>query len=180
MAIPTIHTWVNNEKPDFRLMNQYLEEPFNFLMNPPMVRLRKTTTQSIPNNVFTPLNWDFVEVETVNFWDSTNPSRITPSVPGYYVGTYGYSFTANVTGNRSTRVLKNGVTTYRVFSNNQDAYTNAAYTQVSRGNVFFEAFNGTTDYITAEVFQNSGGSLSVITDVIERQPDLVLRWFAAL
>jgi hypothetical protein len=161
-------------------MNNYLESPLSFLLNPPMVRLRKTTTQSIPNTTSTALIWDFVEVETVNMWDATQPTRITPSVPGWYIGTAGFSFTNNATGIRAMNVIKNGSTTERVITVSHDAYTDSGITVVSRGNVFFESFNGTTDYITIEVQQTSGGALSVITDVVERQPDLSLRWLCAL
>jgi hypothetical protein len=180
MPVPSIHTWSNHEKPNFRDMNDYLEDPFNFLMNPPMVRLRKTTSQSIPNTTSTALIWDYVEVETVNFWDSTNPTKLTPSVPGWYVGTAGFSFNSNATGVRAMNVIKNGSVTERVLTVSHDAYTNGGITVVSRGNIFLESFNGTTDYITVEVQQTSGGALSIIADVVERQPDVTLRWLAAL
>lgn len=181
MPVPTVHTWANNEKPNFRDMNTYLEDPFFFLMNPPMVRLRKTTAQSIPNTTSTALIWDYVEVETVNFWDSTSPTRITPSVPGWYVGSFGFSFANNATGVRAGSIIKNGLgATERVLTVSHDAYTDGGITVVSRGNVFMEQFNGTTDYITVEVQQTSGGALGLLNDVIERQPDIVLRWFAAL
>jgi hypothetical protein len=177
-SVPTIHTWMNGEYPNFRDMNAYLEDPFNFLLNPPMVRLRKTQTQSIPNNVSTALSWDYVEVETVNFWDASQPTRLSPSVPGWYVGSFGFSFANNATGIRAGSVIKNGSTTERVLTVSHDAYTNSGITVVSRGNVFLEQFNGTTDYVTVEVQQTSGGALSVITDVVERQPDFTLRWLA--
>lgn len=178
--IPTVHTWVNGERPNFRDMNNYLENPFTFLMNPPMVRLRKTATQSIPNSTITALIWDYVEVETNNFWDASQPTRISPEVPGWYVGTFGFSFNANATGIRAGSVIKNGSATDRVLTVSHDAYTNAGLTVVSRGNVFVESFNGIGDYVTVEVQQTSGGALSVITDIVERQPDFTLRWLAAL
>ncbi len=177
-TVPTVHTWANGDKPNFRDMNSYLEDPFNFLMNPPMVRLRKTTVQAVPHNTFTAVSWDYVEVETVNFWDSANPTKLTPSVPGYYIGSFGWSFVGNATSYRAGQVIKNSSGTVKTMVVHQDAYTNATYTEVSRGNVFFEQFNGTTDYITIELFQVSGGSLNIETSIIDRQPDVTLRWFA--
>jgi hypothetical protein len=179
-SVPVVHTWDNHEKPNFRDMNDYLEDPFTFLMNPPMVRLRKTTAQSIPNTTSTALIWDYVEVETVNFWDASDPTKIKPSVPGWYIGTFGFSFANNATGVRAGSVIKNGSTTERVLTVSHDAYTDSNITVVSRGNVFIESFNGTSDYITVEVQQTSGGALSLLNDIIERQPDVVLRWLAAL
>jgi hypothetical protein len=180
IPVPTIHGWKNGERPNFRDMNNYLENPLSFLLNPPMVRLRKTTAQSIPNTTSTALIWDYVEVETVNFWDATAPTKLTPSVPGWYIGTAGFSFANNATGIRAMNVIKNGSVTERVITVSHDAYTDSGITVVSRGNIFFESFNGTTDYITIEVQQTSGGALSLLNDVIERQPDVSLRWLSAL
>src|SRR5215213_10722256 len=107
VAVPTNHTWVNGEKPDFRALNTYLSDMATFLLNPPMIRLRKTTAQSYLNNTDTPIQWNFVEVETHNMWDATVPTRITPSVPGWYIGSAGISFTGNATGYRQMDIRKN-------------------------------------------------------------------------
>lgn len=180
MAQPDIHSWTNGERPNFRDMNEYLYDVLNWMLNPPMVRLRRTVSQSIPNNTTTAISWDFIEVETVNFWDSTVPTRVTPSVPGWYVGSCGFSFGGHATGVREMNVIKNGSGTERILRVNHDAYTNASLALVSRGHVFLEQFNGTTDYMTVEISQNSGGALSSIGTSIDNQPDLVLRWLAPL
>jgi|ERR1043166_3037470 hypothetical protein len=178
-AVPTVHSWTNNEQPNFRDMKNYVEDPWDFIMNPPMVRLRKTTAQTLTNTVTASIIWDFIEVENYNFWDSTVPTRLTPSVPGWYVGQVGFGFVANATGLREMNVVKNGSGTERVLRVNHIAYPTPLIT-VNRGNVFLESFNGTTDYIEVQVFQNSGGNLALLSDVTEHQPDITLRWFAAL
>ncbi len=177
-TVPSPHTWVTNEVPTFREMEAYLANTVTFLMNPPMIRLRKTVVQSIPNNVETAISFDFVEVETENMWDATVPTRIKPQTPGWYLGSCGFSFSGNATGNREMNVVKNGLTTERILRINHDAYTNATLTVTSRGNIFMEYFNGTTDYMEVRVTQNSGGALNVLFDTPERQPDVTLRWFA--
>jgi hypothetical protein len=179
-AIPTIHSWVNLEQPDFRDMNTNLSDVLNFVMNPPMVRLRKVTNQAIANNVSTAIIWDFVEVENYEFWDAAAPTKITPSVPGWYVGSCGFSFSQNITGEREMNVQKNNSGTDKILRINNTPYTNSSLTVCNRGNVFLEQFNGTTDFMTVEVSQTSGASLNILSDTPERQPDVVLRWFAPL
>jgi hypothetical protein len=172
------HTWADEETPNFRGMEDNLAEVIGFLMNPPMVRLRKTVTQSIPNNVNTAVTFNFVEVETVNMWDAAAPTRIKPTVAGWYVGTYGGSFQSNTTGVRQIDILKNGITTTTTMRVKFDGYSSGP--SVDRGITFIEQFNGTTDYIEVFIFQNSGIALSIDVTAIEQQPDVVLRFLAPL
>jgi len=177
---PTVHSWINGEEPDFRQMNEYVRDVLNFIMNPPMLRLKKTNTQNFTSGTSTAIQWNFVELENYNFWDASNPTRITPSVPGWYVGSVGYGFNQNSSGVREMNVIKNGSTTERILRVNGDAYTDPLLTICQRGQVFQEFFNGTTDYMTVEVQQNSGSTLTNLAGSNEYQPDVVLRWIAPL
>lgn len=178
-TVPVPHTWAHEEKVYFREIKEYIEDPITFLMNPPMVRLRKTTTQTIANNTTTVVSFNFPEIETENFWDAALPSRIKPSTPGWYIGQVGFAFDTNTTGQREMNIRMNNAATARLLRVNHDAFPIAGHTVVNRGNVFVEYFNGTTDYIEMTVFQNSGGNLDLLADTIERQCDISLRWFAA-
>jgi hypothetical protein len=179
-TVPDPHTWTHKEELYFREMKTYVEDPVSFLMNPPMIRLRKITPVTVGNGLTIALSWDFPEVETENFWDSTLPTRLKPSTPGWYIGQVGFSFAANINGQREMNVRKNNAATDRVLRVHHDAYPNSGWTVVNRGNVFLESFNGTTDYIEVLVHQNSGGNLDTLADTIERQCDISLRWFAPL
>jgi len=179
-SVPPVHTWVNGERPNFRQMNDYVTDVLNFMFNPPMLRLRRTTAQSIPNNASTAISWNFVELENYNFWDAAQPTKITPSVPGWYVGSAGYSFAANAAGYREMNVIKNASGTERVLRMGGDGYFGGTLTTGQRGQVFLEQFNGTTDFMTVELFQNSGGALSTLTSGVQDFPDVVLRWLAPL
>ena len=177
---PTNYTWIPDEKPTSRELNARLSDVANFLLNPPMVRLRKIDAGNIANSTVTPLKWSLVEVENYNMWDASQGTRITPSVPGWYVGTAGISFNPNTSGYREMDVRKNGVTTSLTMRTKCDAWTSSGTTVVMRGTTFLEQFNGTTDYIEVTAWQNSGVSLGLSVDVIERQPEVSLRWLAAL
>lgn len=177
---PSNYTWLADEIPSSANMNARLYDVATFLMNPPMVRLRKTTTQNILNSTVTPVSWDLVEIEQTNMWSSTLPTRLQPSVPGWYFGNAGISFFNNATGYREMDVRKNNSGTDRVLRTKCDAWTDSVQTVTTRGHTFLEQFNGTTDYIEVTAWQNSGVTLSLYVDVMERQPDVSLRWIAAL
>jgi hypothetical protein len=183
MPVPTNYTWTDNEIPNFKTLNDRLYAMFDFLLNPPMVRLRKTVSQNYTTATTVALSWDFVEVENTNMWDAANPTRIKPSVPGWYVGTCGWSFNASSsTGNlRQMDVYKNGVTTTNnSIRHHGQGYANTGWTNVARGIMFMEQFNGTTDYVEMYLYQGSGSTLSTQTNTQESQPDFTLRWMAPL
>lgn len=179
-TVPDNYNWWNGEIPDFREMEARLTDMAMFLTNPPMVRLRRTTAQNIANTTATAIAWDFVEVETTNMWDAAQPTRITPSVPGWYVGSCGFSFSNNVTGYREMDVRKNGSATEKVIRIKIDAWATSTQTVTSRGHLFLEQFNGTTDYVETTLWQNSGVTLPVYVGALEQQPDFSLRWIAKL
>lgn len=179
-TIPTNYTWIEGEEPTYAQMESRLAGMLTFLTNPPMVRLRKTTTQNLTTSTTTPIIWNFVEVETVNMWDASQPTRITPSVPGWYFGSAGVSFHNNATGYREMNVVKNNSATDRIIRIKVDAWADGTQTVTTRGHTFIEFFNGTTDYIEVTAWQNSGSTLAIEFDVTERQPDISLRWLAAL
>jgi hypothetical protein len=177
-TVPAIYTWQAEEIPDFRQMEARIASVLDFLLNPPVIRLRKTATQSIPNSSSTPISWDLVEMESVNMWDLNNPTKITPSIPGWYIGTFGLSYVVNGTGYREFDIRKNNSATDRCIRVKFDPF--ASGSTVGRGTIFVEQFNGTTDYVEAMAWQNSGAALAISVPNAENWPDFNLRWFATL
>jgi hypothetical protein len=178
-TVPVPYTWQHKEIPNFRDMNNRVRTPVSLLLNPPMIRLRKTSTQNFTTSVETAISWNFVEYESENMWDAAQPTRVIPSTPGWYIGTYGVSFSGSAAGVRQFDIRKNGSATARTMRLKSRPWADGA-SMVSRGNKFMEQFNGTTDYIEVLGYQNTGGTLTVSVGSIETQPDIVLRWFAPL
>lgn len=176
-TVPSIYTWMHEEIPDFRQMETRLATVLDFLINPPTLRLKKTSSQPVANGLTTPMNWDFVEMESVDFWSTLEPAIIRPSVPGWYVGSFGLSFVANATGYREFDIRKNNSSTDRAVRVKFDAFS---VNQTGRGTMFIEQFNGTTDYIETMAWQNSGGTLNTANADPTQYPDFTLRWFAPL
>jgi hypothetical protein len=176
VTVPANYTWLNDEIPNFRQMNARLSDMANFLLNPPMVRLRRTTTFNIAASTTTPIPWDFVEYENTNMWDATAATKLKPSVAGWYVGSAGVSYDNNSAGYRETDIRKNGSGTDRVLRNKTDAWNDSTQTVVSRGHLFLEFFNGTTDYIEVCGFQSTGATLAINVGSYEQMPEVSLRW----
>lgn len=181
---PASYTWSNGEEFLATDLQNTVEATLRTLMQPPMIRLRKTSNQNFTSGAFAMVSWNFVEFEVTPMWDAADPTKIKPSVSGWYVGSCGWSFNANTAGLREMNVYKNGATNantdYNMIRNMGQGYANGSWTAVSRGNVFIEQFNGTTDYVEMQLFQNSGSTLGMQTNTQESQADFTLRWIARL
>jgi hypothetical protein len=120
-------------------------------------------TRSIGTGAITAVQYTTEVRDYCGFHDNvTNPSRVTPNIPGVYRVKAATCWAANATGTRRTYIGKNGsaqspITYSPVVTANQ--WTQMAETQVS--------CNGTTDYFEHLVFQDSGGALNVVGDTIE-------------
>ena len=121
------------------------------------VYLQKSGTQSIANDTFTSITWDTETIDTDAYHSTaTNTDRIT--IPagkgGKYLVICTIVFAYNSTNTRQMRIKKNGT----VVSNNIAGATHGNNAPVFCSTVLDLA---ATDYITAEGWQNSGGSLNL-------------------
>jgi hypothetical protein len=145
-----------------------------FVLGRPDVRVRQTVAQSIPNNTWTDLAFDTEDVDP-DLWHSTvtNTARLTPQTAGRIslIGA-GVAFAGNVTGRRGVRWALNGSPL-----NGTDvlvpAGSSGTFAVGARGDRV--DVNGSTDYLTVQVYQDSGGALStsVAADV---QPAASAEW----
>ena len=115
----------------------------------------KSTTQSIPNNSVTTVQLDQIEIDTNNDWDSVNYQWL-PTVAGTYfvVGSAGLQDLTD--GNRlDVRVYKNG--NFPFGGIGLGRITMGSGTLDGIANVqFIVEMNGTTDFLTLNIFQNRG------------------------
>lgn len=174
-TLPTVADWFDEQIPNYAYLNKYLSTVQEFVMNPPLLRIRQQTAQTLASGSLVPINWDLLEVETDDFWASTTPSIIKPSIPGWYFGSVKGSWTGNAAGYRQVEVTKNGATKTTKF---QGAAINSL--SMSYQGSFIESFNGTTDNIVVGFFQNSGVSLTTDINTMSGSPSVTLRWLAAL
>lgn len=130
----------------------------DYTIRKPLVRLLQAVSQSIPNNTDTALTFTTEEIDTNGFHDTTtNNTRITPNVAGYYrinsaVFTQSFSTASQI----NLYIAKNGVL--------QSPRVRTIPVAVAAGKTFATtailAANGTTDYFEMLFQQSTGGALA--------------------
>lgn len=123
----------------------------------PVCLLRKNAAQSIPNTTWTSLTFGAgEELYDTNGWHdtTTNTARITPNIAGLYVLTANNYWASGTTS--GARIMKNG-STYIAMSESTGGQRAGESLSV------MEFMNGTTDYVTFDVYQSSGGALNTST-----------------
>lgn len=117
-------------------------------------RIQHQGVQQIPNNVITAINM-FVEVhDSGNFFNPSNPTRLTFAKPGVYLITGNIAWAINATGGRLALLRING--NKYIASNggeNGGGVVNGAVTVTT---IYRVAAN---DYVELLGWQNSGGQL---------------------
>ncbi|MFI6270739.1 hypothetical protein [Micromonospora zamorensis] len=148
----------------------------NFLVKPPIAKLRQTTIQAIPNATVTPIMFNLADVDTDmdgigGHSTVTNTSRYVARYPGWYWAAGGVSFANNSTGVRVLSWAVNGS-----MIGGSDILLNPVTSNSSRlptrTSLVFLAEN---DYLELRAYQTSGGSLNTaVTN--DEQPTASISW----
>jgi hypothetical protein len=117
----------------------------------------QATAQSIANNAFTSVNIDTTVIDTHGgHSNTTNPTRYTFQVPGWYRLEGMTVFASNSTGFRGAKFLKNGTT--QVINSENVKGAISAFQTTTMSSAWVQAVIG--DYVELQAYQNSGASLS--------------------
>lgn len=127
----------------------------NVAGNGPAFSATCTTTQSIPNNIFTKVQLANKEFDTNSNFDNVTNYRFTPTIAGYYQVNWLIIISA-LTAEFIPALYKNG-SLYQWGLN--VATSSGHYNAGGAGALVY--MNGSTDYLEAWVFQASGGALSL-------------------
>ena len=122
----------------------------------------QTSTQSVANATDTPITFTTENVDSNGGHStSSNTSRFTPTVSGYYlvVGQVGYA-NGSSTGRRGAKILRNGsgVTGTQILLSSGD---DASILSIPVSGMVY--LNGSTDYVEIAAIQDSGGSMNTTT-----------------
>lgn len=170
-AVPSLPTIGVGVLPSSQMSQ--IVDAVNFLLNPPILRLRQTVAQNITTGGSTqPVTFTVEDVDSANMHDNTtNPSRATAAYPGWYRLGGGISWTANATNRRNLGWAINGAAVngsdtsiqgFAGLSNRQDARSILVFLNVG-------------DYVELMAFQDSG--ITLATDVTTTaQPSMDLTW----
>jgi hypothetical protein len=134
----------------------------NFLLNVPAAYLTQSTLQSVPNATWTAVNFDASTFDSYGgHSNSTNNTRYTAQVAGWYMVFGCGSIATNATGQRGTAAAKNG-TRIQGAAGFYGAVAGNASVSPSPPTIVFLAAG---DYIEIQVYQSSGGALNTAVGV---------------
>ena len=162
-TVPTPLDWVANTGVfvTAALLQAGVRDPLAFLADQPRCQAYQNTPQSITTATNTSLTWDTEDYDNDGMHSLvSNTSRFTAVTAGRYVVSAQAAFTANATGIREIRILKNGTTTPNGGRATQPANSAAITTTVQISNYLIPMIVG--DYIEIQVNQTSGAALSMV------------------
>lgn len=125
-------------------------------LNGPAFSAWQSSIQSISNNTQVKIQFQTKEFDTANCYDNTTNYRFTPNVAGYYQVNSGIRLEgASGTSEIMISIFKNG-SQYRRSWNLSGVQIASNFWQMTLS--FMMYLNGTTDYIEAYAFHNSGSA----------------------
>ena len=124
---------------------------------------RLTADESVANNTTTAIPWDSTVEDVGGFWSALNPTRLTVPTGVTWVRVTGNAtWDSNTSGKRIAWVDKNGVPFVgRPVVEQQAVSSSGSNTRQNLTSGPISVIAG--DYFEMKVFQNSGGSRSVLT-----------------
>jgi hypothetical protein len=162
--VPVPRTFGVNEFETAAYLNS-VRDALNYLLNPPLVTVVQTSTQTVPATTYTGLSMQSTIQDTYGSHSNvTNPSRITAQVAGTYEFSGVSVYAANTTGSRGAGIGKNGTV-------QQGSVAKGAVSTISdvdsRVTPTWQVAMLVGDYVELLSWNNIGGGLatSVASDV---------------
>lgn len=130
----------------------------------------RSTSQTIPNNTQTKIEFDGVLFDSWNCWDlSPNPTRLTAPIDGIYMAVGTIVFEASSSGHRALNMYYNN--TYELARSDFPTVGNSVDTHTTVTSPSFEMAKN--DYIELRAWQNSGSDLDAVATG-DHRPTLTL------
>jgi hypothetical protein len=151
---------------------EQITDQVDLLSDPPRAQLRQTVAQAIGSGAFTALTFDSEDYDNRNGHStSSNTSRYTCQVAGWYRLTGKIAFAGNTTGRRASKWQKNGSD----ISASQVAAIATSASDVEHPAATIEVLLAVNDYVELLAFQESGGSLNTFVGAAAQQPFMSVR-----
>lgn len=176
-TVPSYTTFVAGSVLTAAQLNTNVRDAGNFWLARPLCLLRQTSIQSIANNAFTDILFDTEDIDRDGGHSTvTNTARYTSTTPGYLAFSGGVGFASNATGRRGTQWAFNAAT----LAASQDIRTTLPSNSMAvAARTVSVPVNGTTDFVTLQGFQDSGGALnSNVTG--SAQASMFVLWISTL
>ncbi|HEX4816709.1 MAG TPA: hypothetical protein VFV66_28540 [Nonomuraea sp.] len=176
-VIPNPRTWGATEGVTAAKLNADIRDALNFYLAPPLARLRKSGTQSVPNNSVTAVTWDVEVIDRDGGHSNvTNPSRYTAQTAGWYHLRAGIVWSGSRnTGWQDLYFRKNGIGTTlqnrSVWVSHEDLFLNDS-PHITEGYMSL----GVGDYVeVVTIIQNSPAPVNITNNITSWE----IRWVAA-
>lgn len=129
----------------------------SFLATVPAVRVTHSATQNVNPSAWTGLNWDTEDFDTANMHSTAaNSSRLTFTSSGIYAVGCSVEWPANASNQRFLRIMVNDAQSAGATA--VSSMTSVIIPQSLSATVRAAS---TTDYVTVQVFQNTGSSIAL-------------------
>lgn len=150
--------------------NTYVRDNIAALRVRPMCRVRRTTTQSIPNATWTTITWDAERYDTANMHStSSNTDRIVAPIAGMYEIIAHALIAISTSPDRIIGLMLNGVTEIaRSRYPLQIAFA-------ARLHVATQVYLNAGDYVTCRVYQSNGSALNLQVSGAQ-SPEFMAAW----
>lgn len=112
-VVPNPKTWVDNEVVSPQDLNTEIRDALNFILNKPAFKGGPIEQPLTANDTWTRVNFDNIYIDNTAIFDPATPDQVSVSVPGVYNVSVKAEFAAGTNGNRSVRVMMNGIQTVR-------------------------------------------------------------------
>ena len=156
LPVPSPRTFVVVETETASYLNS-LRDALNFLLNVPACFVTQSATQSLTSSAWTALTYDQSVFDSYGgHSNSTNNSRYTAQVAGWYLVFGCACFAANATNQRGAAVAKNGTRIQGAAGFTQTTSLLSPATPSPPTIAFLNA----GDYVEVQAYQNSGGALA--------------------
>jgi hypothetical protein len=156
-TVPSPITFVATAKLTAAQMNTNVRDAVNFLVAKPAVKVHNSTAQSIPTATWTSITWDTEDLDNDGMHStSTNAQMLVAATAGWYMVTANAEFAINGTGQRLLRISDGGGIT--IFGGSSAGANSATTVTLSCSALVFLL---PTNIVMAQVYQSSGGALSM-------------------
>jgi hypothetical protein len=169
LELPNLNRWRAGEQPDEEMFND-LQDSYEFLLDPPTVKVHKTTTQSITADTFTVVTWNEVVEDNCKpfgigystaMWDPGSANVLTAQLGGWYEVQYTITWNQRTDDGRRMQFFEiNGDFAGFYQRGRRDVWHMDDYTTV---NVIYPVFLNVGDWIRIWVIHNAGATASLVT-----------------
>ena len=173
MQVPTSRLFAAGDILSGAALNQAVTSFGNFFMGKPICILRQTVAQSTSTGTSVNLTFTTEDIDRDSGHSTTtNTDRYTAQTPGYYRVTATCVWEATATGGaRQIQIMKNAGAVNGSFQRYQHTAVSSVTSITTTALVYF---NGSTDYVTAEVLQTSGALNTRVT--APEQSSMIIEW----